>query len=193
MNDMTTLPKQEAGSRQRQEVEQIQDLFIGYYSSLLAFACRYVARDAAEDLVQDVFARLWERHDGLSRVADPSAYLYQMVRHRCLNHLRHERVKGLVVKRYLSEWQGEEIDAYIEEEAYRRLLEAIDELPPACHAILSLGLQGCKASEIADRLNIAISTVKKQKQIARRILRRKLGMFLIFAGSFGLKVFKVFS
>jgi RNA polymerase sigma-70 factor (ECF subfamily) len=157
---------------------------------LLSFARRYVPREVAEDLVQDVFVHLWEGQGRLARVEDVPAYVYQMVRHRCLNHIRNEKTRDLLARRYLAGWDEEEIDGYIEEETFRQLMEGIEELPPACHAILSLGLQGHKASEIAERLNIAISTVKKQKQIARQILRRKLGLLVILAGSLGIRALR---
>ncbi|MDR0766378.1 MAG: RNA polymerase sigma-70 factor [Odoribacteraceae bacterium] len=172
---------------------KIQDLFTRYYAPLISFARRYVARETGEDLVQDVFVRLWEDHGRLSRVENVPAYLYQMVRHRCLNHVRDEKSRERQARQYLETWDEEEIDGYIEEETYRLLMESIDELPPACHAILSLGLQGHKAREIAARLNIAIATVKKQKQIARQILKRKLGTLAIFLGGWWTRLVLIFS
>jgi RNA polymerase sigma-70 factor (ECF subfamily) len=172
---------------------KIQELFTRYYAPLISFARRYVPRETGEDLVQDVFVRLWERHERVARVEDLPAYLYQMTRHRCLNYLRDEKSKERQARRFLETWDEEEIDGYIEEETFRLLMEAIDELPPACHAILSLGLQGHKAREIAARLNIAIATVKKQKQIARQILRRKLGVLVICFGGHGARLLQLFS
>ncbi|MDR1274568.1 MAG: sigma-70 family RNA polymerase sigma factor [Odoribacteraceae bacterium] len=189
----TSRPPKQRGDPREETVEKIQDFFTRYYASLLSFARRYVAREVAEDVVQDVFVRLWEEHERLARVGDVPAYVYQMVRYRCLNHVRDERTRGLLARRYLAGWDEEEVDGYIEEETFRRLMEGIEELPPACHAILSLGLEGHKAAEIAERLNIAISTVKKQKQIARRILRQKLGLLVILAGCLGARAFRNFS
>lgn len=42
------------------------------------------------------------------------------------------------------------------------------------HKVLSLSLEGLRTKEIAERLSVSVETVKKQKQIARRILRDKL-------------------
>ena len=41
-------------------------------------------------------------------------------------------------------------------------------------------IQGYSAKEIADELGIAVETVKKQKQVARRILKEKLGICSLF-------------
>lgn len=57
---------------------ELQDLFVEYYPALKSFAVRYVgAAEVAEDLVQDVFLRLWEKTNPLQGVRDVSAYLYQ--------------------------------------------------------------------------------------------------------------------
>ena len=172
---------------------KIRDLFIRYYASLISFARRYTTRETAEDIVQDVFVRLWEDHELLTRVENLPAYLYQTTRHRCLNHLRDEKSRERKERQFLESWDEEEIDGYIEEETYRLLMESIEKLPPACHAIFSFGLQGQKASEIAARLNIAIATVKKQKQIARKILRHKLGALAIYISGCGMRFLHIFS
>ena len=74
----------------------------------------------------------------------------------------------------------EEEVAYLEEEVYRKMAEAIETLPQGVHAVLSLTLKGHSAKEVAAMLDIAVETVKKQKQIARRMLREKLlGILLV--------------
>ncbi|MDR2129726.1 MAG: RNA polymerase sigma-70 factor [Odoribacteraceae bacterium] len=193
MEEKSTPPANGKHTRENDPSAKIQDLFIRYYASLISFARRYVMPDTAEDLVQDVFVRLWEDHERLSRLEDLPAYIYQMVRHRCLNHIRNEKTRVERAKQYMEAWDEEEIGGFIEEETFRLLMESIEELPPACRAILSLGLQGHKAHEIAARLNLAISTVKKQKQIARQILRRKLGLLVLYTGGYWLRVLKFFS
>lgn len=160
--------------------KQFQLLFIDYYAPLLSFACRYVnEQEASEDIVQDVFVRLWEMNDRLLGIEELSAYIYQMVRYRCLNYLRTQKSEENAVRQMENE-TVEERDAYIEEEMFRRYKKALEMLPPACGNIFALMLEGYKAREIAEKLNIAVETVKKQKQIARRILKEKLKIFLLF-------------
>jgi RNA polymerase sigma-70 factor (ECF subfamily) len=171
---------------------KIQELFISYYPALLSLASRYVSRAIAEDLVQDVFARLWEGRGQLAGVRDAPAYLYQMTRYRCLNHVRDEKARERATRRFLDDWSEEELDAYVEEETFRRLMESIEKLPAACRAILTLGLQGHKAREIAARLDLAISTVKKQQQIARRALKRELGLLAVYLGGLWTRLLHLF-
>ena len=66
----------------------LQDLFVEYYPALKSFAVRYVnSPEVAEDLVQDVFLRLWENGELLNDVEEKSAYLYQMVRFKSIDYL----------------------------------------------------------------------------------------------------------
>ena len=78
------------------------------------------------------------------------------------------------MSKYIAELAEEEEEAYLEEEVYRRMIKAVEELSPAMHKVLSLSLEGLRTKEIAERLSVSVETVKKQKQIARRILRDKL-------------------
>ena len=82
-------------------------------------------------------------------------------------------------KQITSNWQEEEeptvINNLIQEEVYRQLLASIDHLPPQCRKICLLTLEGKKPSEIAKQLDLAVDTVKKQKQIALKRLQDELG------------------
>ena len=89
---------------------------------------RYVgAAEVAEDLVQDVFLRLWEKTNPLQGVRDVSAYLYQMVRFRAIDYLRSEKTKEQTVRKYIAGLAEEEEEAYLEEEVYRRMIKAVEE------------------------------------------------------------------
>lgn len=158
-----------------------RDLFMDYYPSLFSFARRYVAESSvAEDLVQDVFVKIWETRENLETVKDIPAYLYQMVRFRCFNHLKGEKVRSSARQLFTQDLHANEIDHYIREETFRMVGKAMEDLPPACRTIFSMTLDGYKAKDIAAELHISVETIKKQKQIARRILREKLGRLFLF-------------
>lgn len=162
--------------------KDFQELFVSYYSALSSFACRYIdSKVVAEDLVQDVFVKLWEKREELSKVENISAYLYQMVRFRCFNYLKEIKIQDGVFSVLQKEVKVEvdDMEAYMLEETYRLLELALKELPPVCGKIFSMTLEGYTAKEIAEELDIVEGTVKKQKQIARGILREKLGKILL--------------
>ena len=158
-----------------------RQLFMDYYPSLLSYALKYVEEGtAAEDLVQDVFVKLWENWERISQMEDLSAYIYQMVRFKCFNHLRNEKVRGNATQLFTEELDITEMNNYIREETFRMVSKAMENLPPSCHQIFSMTLEGYSAKDIAEQLQIAVETVKKQKQIARRILKDKLGHCFVY-------------
>ncbi len=159
-----------------------QALFIDYYPSLISFAIKYVDREeAAEDIVQDVFVKVWETREKLRGVDNLSAYLYQMVRFRCFNYLRAEKIRHDATRSFTEEMDITEMNEFIKEETFRIVMHVIDELPPGSRNVFSRAIQGYSAKEIADELGITVETVKKQKQNARRILKERLGnLFTLF-------------
>ena len=159
-----------------------QALFIDYYSVLVSFAMKYLEdQEAAEDIVQDVFVKIWETREKLGGIDNLSAYLYQMVRFRSFNYLRAEKVRQDTTKFFTEELEETEVNEYIKNETFRIVLQTLEDLPPGSRNVFSRAIQGYSAKEIADELGIAVETVKKQKQVARRILKEKLGnLFSLF-------------
>ena len=164
-----------------EEDEIFRNLFIDYYPSLISFALYYVGdKTIAEDLVQEVFVKLWETRERWSAVGDFSAYVYQMVRFKCFNYLRAEKIRNEATRSFTEEVDITEINNYIAEETFRLVMNSMEDLPPACRTVFSLTLEGYSAKEIAEKLDIAVETVKKQKQIARKILKEKFGKLFLF-------------
>ena len=66
-----------------------QTLFIDYYAVLVSFAMKYLEdQEAAEDIVQDVFVKIWETREKLGKIDNLSAYLYQITRLFCQGNCR---------------------------------------------------------------------------------------------------------
>ena len=135
----------------------------------------------AEELVQDVMLELWRRRETLARETSPQASLFQSVRNRALNHMRHERVerKGEPDAR-----QPESVDAsgpeqLVEEEIEVALKTAVAGLPDRCREVFELSrTHGLKYAEIASVLGISVKTVEAQMGKALRILRERLAPWL---------------
>ena len=164
-----------------EEDEIFRNLFIDYYPSLISFALYYVRdKTIAEDLVQEVFVKLWETRERWSAVGDFSAYVYQMDSFKCFNYLRAEKIRNEATRSFTEEVDITEINNYIAEETFRLVMNSMEDLPPACRTVFSLTLEGYSAKEIAEKLDIAVETVKKQKQIARKILKEKFGKLFLF-------------
>lgn len=165
-----------------QEEDFFHDMFMDYYPSLLSFALYYVGDEmVAEDLVQDVFVKIWESRGQWRKVNNFSAYVYQMVRFRCFNYLRGEKLRMDMMRSYKEETVDVvEINQYIEEEVARLVGQAMDGLPATYKQVISLSLEGYRVKEIAEKLNIGEETVKKRKQVAKQVLKEKLEKLYLF-------------
>lgn len=93
--------------------KSFQILFINYYSVLVSFAMKYLeSQDVAEDIVQDVFVKIWESREKLGEIDNLSAYLYQMVRFKSFNYLRAEKIRQDATKSFAEELDEIEMNEY---------------------------------------------------------------------------------
>jgi len=157
-----------------------------HYGRLCNFAHRYVdSRDVAEDIVQDVFARLWRQHDAFD-VRDPLPYLYQAVRNRAVTYRRQRVVRDRWREQQTlrdDDRQEPDTASAVEvadlAEAVRR---AIDALPERCRLVFTMSReQDLTYAEIARALGISVKTVETQMGRALKALRTLLAGYLSVA------------
>lgn len=172
------------------DVAAFEAIFREYYEKLLHFSLGFIgSREAAEDLVQDVFVRIWEQRHGWEVRESVAAYLYGSVRNRCLDHVRHRLVERQwaehVVAVRASAGDGlqrapEAADAAIEEDEIDRALRAaVDRLPERCKQTFVLSREhGLTYHEIARVMGVSTQTVKIQMGRALKSLRLSLAPFL---------------
>lgn len=154
-------------------------VFSEYYGIMVLYASRFMdTREEAEEVVQDVFVKFWEKCDTLSEDSSIKSYLYRSVHNSCLNAIKHERVKDgyrqYVVQMMESSYQNE-VEEKDPDELRNRIHSEIDKLPPRCAEIFKLSrFEGLKYQEIADHLDISIKTVEVQMGKALKVLRESL-------------------
>ena len=173
----------------------LEQLYYVYAPRMTAFA-RRILQDPrqAEDLVQDVFIRFWERYKG--KESDHwHPVIFTMTRNRCLDILRHLSVKRNIIDTNIGISPEEEFlfiedlvgdgestdDKLLLSDLNRELDRIIDSLPPRCKEVFSLSRkEGLHNEEIAQRLGITVKAVEKQMTRALKELRAKLssGEFL---------------
>lgn len=151
-------------------------LFRAHYRPLCAFAAGYVKNmDKAEDLVQDLFFRLWLDREKVSITTSLKAYLFASVRNRCLNALKAQgRAQALNED---ADDRAEERELSEDEHAERiaRVQAAIEMLPEERRKVFKLSrYEGLKYHEIAERLGISVKTVENQMGKALKSLREEL-------------------
>ena len=167
-----------------------------YYKKLCVYA-NTLCRDhyLAEDIVQSVFMKIWERRKNLKENYSIKSYLYQSVYNEFIDHYRQknsllnlEKEYFKTLKNNLIEEDNSEVDKLIS-----LVKQEIENLPPKCRKVFILGKQeGLTYSEIADHLNISFRTVENQMSKAFEIIRKKVGekldliLILIFGNKRGL-------
>ncbi|MEQ8906823.1 RNA polymerase sigma-70 factor [Ekhidna sp.] len=154
-------------------------VFNQYYGIMVLYASRFMdTREEAEEIVQDVFVKFWEKCDTLSADSSIKSYLYRSVHNSCLNTIKHEKVKDgyrqYVVQMMESTYQND-FDIKDPDETRKRIYAEIDKLPPRCSEIFKLSrFEGLKYQEIADHLGISVKTVEVQMGKALKVLRESL-------------------
>lgn len=154
-----------------------KELFDRFNKRLLYVAQGIVSEyGLAEDIVQDIFWKLWDRREYFSDVQSIKAFLYLSVKNACRNHYKHAKV----VEKYLTRQENPvENDAIlskiIEAEVMESLYHAIEKLPTGCREVVNLRyFEGMSIQEVAEQLNISVNTVKTQKMRALKSLRWQL-------------------
>lgn len=153
-----------------------EDLYRQYYIPLCYYCVKYVeSLEDAEEIVQDVFFRLWEKHKELEITSSVNAYLHRSVQNSALNFLN----KRKIVDRYFVSQENnmnfsfDDGQKMMEDEELRLVLKkAILELPEKRREIFELSrFEGMKNSNIADQLSISVKTVETQMTKALKYLR----------------------
>ncbi len=162
--------------------EDFEILFRRMYTPL----CRKVFRilknqEATEDLVQDVFVRLWEKREEITIQIAIEPYLYRAVANAAFNYLKKDRGwDEFDAETHDVPEQTNSLSRLETLEASQRIQSVIDSLPPACKTVFLLSREdGLSYKEIADTLSISIKTVENQMSKALKILREKLAPYLV--------------
>jgi RNA polymerase sigma-70 factor (family 1) len=150
-------------------------LYLHFGKKLIQFAVSLVrSKEIAEELVEDVFVKLWASRNHITDIENLTVYLYVAVKNRSLNSLSH-KAKELIAAPFdyldttLDEFASDPYDIMITSEMMASMQHAIDELPPRCKMIFKLIREdGLKYKEVADILNISVNTIDAQMAIAVR-------------------------
>lgn len=164
---------------QKGDVKIFKLLFDNYYNDLVKFAVRIIYKpEVAEEIVQDIFERLWLRRQEVEISHTISSYLYTSVRYRCINFLK-SKIKNVVLEDDISKLDNKDENTPYDDLIFNNLTEAlkasIETLPEQCQVIFKLSRNaGLSNSEIAEQLGISPKTVENQVTIALKKIREYL-------------------
>jgi RNA polymerase sigma-70 factor (ECF subfamily) len=157
------------------------------FDSCYVELCDYVLRlvgsaEAAQDIVQELFLRLWDTRGPRDATRLTRPYLFVAARNSALKYLRHQHVAAAWVER--ASRQPSPVaetpeDLCLAEELESAVQDAIQELPSRCREIFLLRRRDqLPYEEIAKRAGVSLGTVKSQMWRATVQLRKKLGFIL---------------
>jgi RNA polymerase sigma-70 factor (ECF subfamily) len=177
------------------DVAAFEELYKQYYIFLCLIAEHIVRNHSdAEEIVSDVFVKLWNIRENIDITTSIKAYLVKAVHNTSINYLERSKISNKITDSLsnsdykLLVWDSDyPLGQLYEKEIMNILDNGINTLPDACRQIFILSRnEDLKYSDIADKLGISVNTVKTQMKIAlarlREILKDYLMIFLFFMG-----------
>ncbi len=141
-----------------------QDIFNAYYEPLCRFSLNRVEnQEEAEELVQDVFVKLWIKREELLIQQSLKAYLYRMVQNRIINRSEHHKIRKNHQQHVLSSQHENSVSEndFHEEELNNLAAMAVESMPEKRRQVYELSRKkGLKYSEIAEKMGISVKTVE---------------------------------
>lgn len=164
----------------RSDANAFKELFDYYQKGIFNFLYfKLGSVEAAEDILQDAFVKLWENRQQLREEVSIKSYLFTIANNLALNHLRHTKI---VLKFQLEQKR----ESPKEETPYRELeknelnnslLEAIENLPEKPRVAFMLSrFEDLTYKEVAERLGISVKTVESHIGRALKLLREALSV-----------------
>lgn len=175
-----------------------EKLFRLYFPRLKRYANSFLkSTDEAEDLIQDVFYHLWKNRETLNTEKHFSAFLFTLVKNRCLNSLKRKVVEDKFVAQqakketeelYHISFEVDEEFSSMEEKLETELEKLILQMPERCQVAFRLKwMEGKKIREISELMGISTTMVDKHLanglKIARRNLTPEMFLFLFITKS----------
>lgn len=161
-------------------ISAYREMYMDLFPRLSSYANNYLKDvEASDDIVQDVFLKLWENRRDLNIHISIKGFLYKSVKNACLNHIK----KQAYNESKISEIQLLQMEAMgdhyvLQEEVQSKLHKAINKLPEKCKQVMLLTLSEYSVHEIKDQMSITENTIKTHKKKAYSILRQVLKVFL---------------
>jgi RNA polymerase sigma-70 factor (ECF subfamily) len=158
---------------------QFESLFRSSYVSLVRYAKALLKdHDTSEEIVQDLFVRIWQDREKLNIESSLNGYLYRSVHNRCMHYIEHKKVVAKHVEEMLLEdtcTQESPVDILSYTELQAKIACILKKLPCRCGQIFYMNrFEGLKYSEIAEKLSVSVKTVEANMGKALKEFRKEL-------------------
>lgn len=184
MNEFATIPELQKKIALYDDMKAYRDLCDLFYHRLNRTAYTFIKlKEPAEEIVSDVFIKVWQMRARLPEIENLSVYLYTVTKNLCLKYITRQ-YKNPVTSLDIMHFETsidfntpEEI--CISSDIIKKIRTALDELPPKCKLILQLVKEdGLRYKEVAEILHISELTVRNQVAIAIKKLGKALPVYL---------------
>ena len=164
-------------------IKSFELLFRSYYKPLVIYSKRIVIdEDDANEVVQDIFMKLWEKRKKLEIRSTVNSYLYRSVYNNSLQLLKRKKL-DTKYRQYKGQFSTESInpsEEMIATELNHKIGLLLDTLPENCRKIFKMNrFDGMKYQEIADHLSISIKTVEANITKALKFFRVQLSEYTV--------------
>jgi RNA polymerase sigma-70 factor, ECF subfamily len=166
--------------------DAFKEVFLLLYPRLKGYCRLFIADESlVEDVIQETFLALWEKRESIKTDKPIESLIFVMVRNRCLNELRNQRLEGekidpenLKVNElqflYQLDFTSKE-EKSLEEMLIESFQQAVNELPEKMKMVFTLcKIEGKNQKEVAEKLGISIKMVEKHIAGAKQHIREKL-------------------
>lgn len=164
-----------------------------YFKRIQSFCVQFIYdAEEAENLAQEAFLHLWQSREGIDSINGIQSFLYTYSKSKCLNLIRHNKVKDKFKNDLLNQKEREldievlnsiSFDTMELTELERIIQESISDLPPKTREVfIKKRFENKKNSEIAEEMQVTLKAVEAHMTKALKILKTKLSdyLFLIF-------------
>ena len=171
------------GRIRKGDIGQFELLFRSSYVSLVRYAKTLIKdHDTAEEIVQDLFFRLWQDREKLNIESSLNGYLFRSVHNRCLHYIEHNKV----VERHAEEMSyqparnpGKSSDILNYKELQEKIARILERLPERCGKIFYMNrFEGLKYSEIAEKLSVSVKTVEANMGRALKGIQKRINRIM---------------
>jgi RNA polymerase sigma-70 factor (ECF subfamily) len=161
-----------------------KELFLGFYKPLHQFAYSFVrSKELAEEIVSDIFLRIWTKRTDLENIENLKVYLYVGIKNTALKYLlKQQRQVAISIDELdveLESFSRNPEEMMLTAEMLHKIYQAVNTLPPRCKIIFKLIKEdGLRYKEVAEILNISIKTIDNQLAIALRKISKAVSVDL---------------
>jgi RNA polymerase sigma-70 factor (family 1) len=162
----------------QQQLPEFEKIFHLFNPALCFFACKWVNDiSIAQDLVTEVFVKLWQKQSDFKTLYSVKAFLYISTRNACINHnqqvLYQTRVRERI-RQLSSDIESDGMNETIHAEVLQQVYAIVHDLPEKCREVMLLSYsKGLDCHEIARKMRVSVHTVRNQKNRGVHLIRNK--------------------